>query len=176
MLREAKHNLTYVPTDLRIADFRQLPDTWNGKTFDLVTCLTTSLPHMLTEEDLVAALHSMYTVLNAGGQLVIGNGITDGLLNAKPKMLPGRVYGDDAFYFVLEYPDARRVTFNILYVKKTDAGFRHLFTSITYNAMRKSVLEHAFRETRFSQVDYFGDYELTPYSDTSNRMLVLATR
>ena len=146
MIREAEHNLTDVPTDLRVADFRQLPDAWNGKTFDLVTCLTTSLPHMLTDEDLVAALHSMYEVLNAGGLLVIDNGITDALLNAKPKLIPGRVHSDDAFYFFMEYPDERRVTFNILYIKKlADAGFSHLFTSTTYNALRKSVLEARFQ-------------------------------
>jgi glycine/sarcosine N-methyltransferase len=176
MIREAGYNLANVPTDLRVADFRQLPDAWNGKTFDLVTCLTTSLPHMLTDEDLVAALHSMYTVLNIGGLLVVDNGITDALLNAKPKMMPGRIHADDALYFFMEYLDERRVTFNILYVKKTDSGFSHLFTSATYSAMRISVLEHAFREMKFSQVDYFGDYKLTPYTDSSNRMLVLATK
>lgn len=176
MIREAERNLTDVPTDLRVADFRRLPETWNGKTFDLVTCLTTSLPYMLTDDDLVAALNSMYDVLKAGGLLVIDNGITDALLNAKPKLLVGRVHSDDAFYFFMEYPNERRVTFNILYVKKRDDGFSHLFKSTTYNALRKSVLENAFRQTRFAQIDYFGDYELTPYSEASNRMLVLATK
>ncbi len=176
MIHEAERNLADVPTSLRVTDFRRLPEAWGGKTFDLVTCLTTSLPYMLADEDVVAALNSMYDVLNAGGLLVIDNGITDALLTAKPPLLVGRVHSDDVFYFFLEYPNERRVTFNILYVKKTADGFSHLFKSTHYNALRKSALEHAFSQTRFSQIDYFGDYELTPYDDTSNRMLVLATK
>jgi ubiquinone/menaquinone biosynthesis C-methylase UbiE len=176
MIREAERNLADVPTSLQVADFRHLPEIWTGKSFDLVTCLTTSLPHMLTDDDVVAALTSMYGVLTAGGLLVIDNGITDALLTAKPPLLEGRVHRDDAFYFFLEYPNERRITFNILYIKKTADGFSHLFKSTTYHALRQSVLEQAFRQTRFSQIDYFGDYALTPYGETSNRMLVVATK
>lgn len=176
MIRQAERNLQDVPTDLRIADFRRLPATWNSQTFDLITCLTTSSPYMLTDDDVVTALNSMHAVLNRGGLLVIDNGITDALLNAKPPLLVGRIHRDEAFYFVLEYPNERQVTFNILYIQKLDEGFSHLFKSTTYNAMRKSTLEQAFRQTRFAQIDYFGDYALTPYSETSIRLLVLATK
>jgi ubiquinone/menaquinone biosynthesis C-methylase UbiE len=176
MIREAVRNLAGTPTSLRVADFRRLPETWTGATFDLVTCLTTSLPYMLTDEDVVAALNSMYDVLNTGGLLVIDNGITDALLTTKPPLLVGRVRRDDAFYFFLDYPNERRITFNILYVKKTDDGFSHLFKATTYNALRQSALEQAFKQTRFAHVDYFGDYELAPYGETSARLLVLATK
>lgn len=176
MLAMAKLNLEgkYIP--LKQEDFRILEHTW-GETFDMVVCLTTSLPHMLTDADVITALNSMYARISDGGILVISNGITDSLLDAKPKFIPARVNANDAFYFICEYDQDITMTFNILYVKKFDPGFEHAFTSTTYNAMRKSVLERAFSKTQFKNVRYFGDYAKNEYSpQTSTKLIVVAEK
>lgn len=60
MLRVASENLEkhgkHIP--LRQCDFRYLQQAF-PETFDAVVCLTTSLPHLHTDEDLVTALTSM---------------------------------------------------------------------------------------------------------------------
>ena len=143
----------------------------------MIACLTTSLPYMQTDEDIVIALTSMYERLSDGGILVITNGITDSLLDTKPKFIPARVNFDDAFYFVCEYHEEKTMTFNILYVKKTDNGMEHTFTSTTYNAMRKATLERAFAQTQFKKIDYYGDHEFAPYSkDASGTLIVVAEK
>jgi len=174
MLTVAKKNLEgkYIP--LKQEDFRELGRSW-GDTYDMVVCLTTSLPHMLTDEDVVKALSSMYERVHDGGVLVITNGITDSLLDNKPRFIPARELNNEAFYFVVEYPNETQFTFHIIYVHKTDGGFEHLYAPITYNAMRKSVLERCFAKTLFKTVEYFGDYEFNAYEyATSTNLIVVA--
>ncbi len=176
MLAMAKLNLEgkYVP--LKEGDFRKLDYVWADQ-YEMVLCLTTSLPHMLTDEDVVTALNSMYGRVKDGGVLVISNGITDALLDTKPKFIPARINQNDAFYFICEYEAEKTMTFNILYVQKTEAGFDQTFTSTTYNAMRKSVLARAFAQTQFKNVSYYGNYDKSEYSEqTSTKLIVVAEK
>lgn len=175
MLAMAKLNLEgkYIP--LKVQDFRTLGQSW-GDTFDMVTCLTTSLPHMLTDEEVVTALMSMYERLSDGGILIISNGITDSLLDTKPKFIPARINADDAFYFICEYEGEKTLTFNILYVKKGPEAMEHVFTSTTYNQMRKSTLERSLAKTPFKKIEYFGDYDRSEYTQASSKLIVVAQK
>lgn len=176
MLALAKKNLRGKKIPLKRQDFRKLTNSWKEK-FDMVICMTTSFPHMLTDKDAVAALNSMYERLNDQGILVINNGITDALLNGKPKCILGRISGNQAFYFFLEYPNSKRVIVNILQVKKTKDSFEHAFFVVPYNAMRKSALEKYFAKTKFKKVQYFGDDRFRKYSEKdSGRLIVVAQK
>jgi glycine/sarcosine N-methyltransferase len=175
MLAIAKKNLNGKQVTLKLEDFRTLENSWKER-FDLIICMTTALPHMLTKEDVAAALRSMYHRLNESGMLVIDNGITDSLLNEKPKLIPARILQDQAFFFVLEYPDQHRVIFNILQVKKTKDSFKYAFERLPYNAMRQSVLEESFARTDFQQVEYLGDYNFSPYSPEESKRLIVVTQ
>lgn len=175
MISNAETNLEGKNIVLKVGDYRNLADIWGNERFDMVGCLTTSLPYMLTQSDLVDALNSMCDVLNDNGILVIDNGISDALLDDKPKLIPARILDDDAFYFFMEYPE-NEIVFNILYVKKTKDTFEHRFKTTQYNAMGKNVLERAFSKTQFKRISYYGDYDLTPYTAQSKRMLVIAQK
>lgn len=52
-----------------VADFRAL-DTQVSGTFDIVLSCDNSLPHLLTEDDLRRAIHSMDAKLRRGGLLL----------------------------------------------------------------------------------------------------------
>src|SRR5690606_416228 len=56
-------------------DFRFLEQIFNI-TFDAIVCLTNSLPHLHTDEDLLTALSSMKNRLNKNGLLVLTQGTT----------------------------------------------------------------------------------------------------
>ncbi|OGG11548.1 hypothetical protein A2Z00_04890 [Candidatus Gottesmanbacteria bacterium RBG_13_45_10] len=176
MLALAKRNLEGKRIPLQEEDFRELGKSW-GDVYDMVVCLTTSLPYMRTDEDVIKALESMYDRLGEGGILVISNGVTDSLLDTKPKFIPARVLKNEAFYFIAEYPNETEFTFNILYVKKTEDSFEHKFTSTTYNAMRQSVLERCFSKTKYKNIQYYGDFDFSAYSkETSSRLIVVAEK
>jgi SAM-dependent methyltransferase len=171
MLAAARRNLRGKRIPLQRGDFRHLDRAWSQR-FGMVVCLTTSLPHMQSDREVVAALRSMYDRLLPGGIVVISNGIADAMLDAKPRFVIGRQGRSQAFYFVLEYPDPAHVVFNVLSVRKTRAGFAAAHERIPYNAMRRSVLARCFARTDFRRVRYYGDYRFTPYSRKRSRRLI----
>lgn len=171
MLALARKNLSGKKIPLKKQDFRTLSDSWKEK-FDMIICMTTSFPHLLTDQEAVTALQSMHERLNEGGIVVIDSGIPDALLNARPKCIPGRILKDRAFYFFLEYPNRKRIVVNILYVKKTENSFAHAFFCVHYRAMRKSALEKYFARTKFNAVHYFGDHRFRRYSEKKSRRLI----
>ena len=176
MLAVAIKNLRGKVVQLKQEDFRSLARSWSTR-FDMIICMSTSLPHMLTEVDAVAALTSMYEQLSDQGILVISNGISDALLDAKPRLIPARVLKDQAFYFFIEYPTLERVVFNILHIKKTESGFEHRLEVVENNAMRKATLDRYFAEVPFHEVQYYGDYDFSPYSvKESTRLIAIARR
>ena len=175
MLKFARTNLRETNIPLKKQDYRYLEKSWD-KEVDMVICMTTALPHMLTTPDIIEALNSMYAMLNDGGILVISNGISDSLIDSKPKFIPGRVLENHAMFFVMEYPKDR-VIFNILNVEKSPKSFDYSFEQLEYNALRKSHLEDCFSQTNFNHIDYYGDYNLTKYSTKdSKRLIVIAQK
>lgn len=175
MIALAQENLKGKSIPLKQEDFRTLAHSW-ADGFDMVICMTTSLPHMLTDEDTETALNSIYDRLSPGGILVVSNGITDSLLDAKPKFMPARIHPDQAFYFFLEYPTPQRVVFNILHVRKSDSGFEHSFEVMEYNAMRQSTLERCFARTPFRRIEYFGDFDFSGYSPSASKLITIAQK
>jgi glycine/sarcosine N-methyltransferase len=176
MIALARVHLEGKRVPLKIADFRKLSDAWSER-FDLIVCMTTSFPHMLTDKDALAALKSIYERLNEGGILVIDTGITDALLNSKPKIIPARILRHRAFYFLLEYPGPKRIVFNVVQVKKTQKSFKHVFYVTHYHAMRKSSFERYFARTPFRAIRYFGNYAFSRYSvKESGRLVIIAQK
>lgn len=71
------------------ADMRSLPFA-DGQ-FDTVVCADNSLPHLLTGQDVHAALAEMRRVLRPGGQLLISTRPYDDLLRDRPASTPPQV-------------------------------------------------------------------------------------
>ncbi|MFJ3533039.1 class I SAM-dependent methyltransferase [Streptomyces sp. NPDC090132] len=64
------------------ADMRQLP--FPDDRFDVVVCADNSLPHLLTAQDVHAALAEMHRVLRPGGLLLVSTRPYDELLRERP--------------------------------------------------------------------------------------------
>ncbi|NIM18129.1 MAG: methyltransferase domain-containing protein [Candidatus Aminicenantes bacterium] len=176
MLSLAKKNLKGKNIPLKIQDFQKLSDSWQ-ETFDLVICMSTSINHMQTDEDVIKALDSMYQQLDEGGILIIDNGVADALINERPKLIPARIHKDQAYYFFLQYPDEDHIIFNILDVRKTRDSFEHDFETMTLKAITKENLEHCFAQTNFKRIHYYGDHDFSTYSAaTGNRLIVVAEK
>jgi len=70
------------------ADFRKLPDALPGERFDAVIALDNSVAHMLTNDDLAAALASMGAMLKPGGVALVALRPYDQLLRERPTLWP----------------------------------------------------------------------------------------
>ena len=176
MLAMGKENLKDTAITLKKEDFRNLANSWT-ETFDMVICMTTAFNHMLEDNHAVQALNSMYSRLNKNGILVIDSGISDGLINEKPKLIPARIHEDQAFYFFLEYPDENEIIFNILNVIKTEDSFNHFFDTMRLNALSQAKLGRYFNRTKFKTVHYYGSLDFTGYDrGKSSRLIALAEK
>ncbi|MFG2577219.1 class I SAM-dependent methyltransferase [Streptomyces sp. NPDC048481] len=72
------------------ADMRRLP--FSDDRFDAVVCADNSLPHLLTEQDVHAALTEMHRVLRPAGLLLVSTRPYDDLLRDRPVSTPPQVH------------------------------------------------------------------------------------
>ncbi|MEV5687729.1 MULTISPECIES: class I SAM-dependent methyltransferase [unclassified Streptomyces] len=86
--REAARRSLNLPT--AAADMRRLP--FPDSRFDTVVCADNSLPHLLTEQDVRAALAEMRRVLRPAGLLLVSTRHYDDLLRDRPASTPPQVH------------------------------------------------------------------------------------
>lgn len=156
---------------LRQCDFRYLERAF-AEQFDAVVCLTTSLPHLHTDEDLVTALQSMKDRLRTNGLLVLTQGTTPYTLSLPPIEVV-----------------VNREDFSRIFVKKHDNPFQTIHVidlyhskerleSSQYDIVYKIILDDDYRrllsEAGFGNIQIYGDYDRSPYSEESRRLIVVA--
>ncbi|WP_406165517.1 class I SAM-dependent methyltransferase [Streptomyces sp. NBC_00996] len=86
--REAAHRKVTLRT--AAADMRSLP--FPDARFDAVVCADNALPHLLTEQDVHAALAEMRRVLRPAGLLLVSTRPYDELLRNRPASAPPQVH------------------------------------------------------------------------------------
>jgi 2-polyprenyl-3-methyl-5-hydroxy-6-metoxy-1,4-benzoquinol methylase len=102
-LAEAKKRAAAQQVSVRFerANFCALSDTF-AEPFDIVIAMDNALPHMLTKEDLAAAVHSIVKQTAPGGIFVASIRDYDALLLTKPTYSPPYIHETD---------DGQRVSF-----------------------------------------------------------------
>lgn len=175
MLNVASENLESkgIKVPLRQCDFRYLQQAFTEK-FDAIVCLTTSLPHLHTNKDLVTALVSMKDRLTTNGLLVLTQGTTP---------------------FTLSLPSievvVNRADFSRIFVKEHDNQFQTIHVldlyhssnrleNNQYDIVYKIILDEDYRqlltEAGFGNIQIYGDYDRRPYNEESRRLIVVAER
>lgn len=173
MLQVAKKNLSehQMNIPLHQCDFRYLEQAF-ADSFDAIVCLTTALPHLHTDEDLLTALRSMKNRLNKGGLLVLTQGTTHFTLS-----LPAIdvVVNRENFsrVFVKEH-DERFQTIHVLDLFHSPQRLENNQYDIVYRILLDDDYRKLLSEAGFSYIQIYGDYDLTPYSTDSKRLIVVA--
>ena len=173
MIEVAYKNLEKLGKNIPLSqcDFRYLEDKHSNK-FDAIVCLTTALPHLQTEADLIIALKSMKERLNKGGVLVLSQGLTHYTLSLFP------------IEVVINREDFSRV-----FVKELDNEFQvihvlDLFHSKTrvennqYDIKYRIIFDDDYKrllfEAGFKNISVYGDYSMRDYDRNSRRLIVVA--
>jgi glycine/sarcosine N-methyltransferase len=176
MISIAAKNLQRKKISLKQGDYRKLKQIWNTK-FDMIICMSTSFNHMMTKENALEALNSMFNQLNNKGILVIVNGASDKLLISHPKFIPVKISKKYAFFYFLEYMQNNLILFNIIYIEKTKDSFKHQHHPVILNALTKNDFKEYFRHTDFKKINYYGNFDYSKYSPkTSDRLIVIAQK
>ena len=95
-IKEAKNNAIKYNLNIKFnsSDFRNLADTFKEK-FDIIIAMDNALPHMLSNEDLQAAIYSIMNQLDDGGMFVASIRDYDDLLEYRPSYSPPYIHKTD---------------------------------------------------------------------------------
>lgn len=173
MIRVASENLAKHGKKVPLCqcDFRYLRKAYTEK-FDAIVCLTTSLPHLHTEEDLIKALLSMKGRLTANGLLVLTQGTTHYTLSLPAIEV---VVNREGFsrIFVKEHDDQ----FQTVHVLDLYHSKKRLENN-QYDIVYKIILDDDYRKllmkAGFDDIQIYGDYDRSPYDKESRRLIVVA--
>ena len=177
MLSVAEEKMKRLNLDIPLtrADFRELPEHF-PEPFDAILCLSTSLPHVETEEEMIRALSSMHASLTERGLVIFTQGITERMMAEKPRFESIVNNRDFSRAFAIDY-HGRGMTFHALDFIHTDSAAEFHTWSTTYPFMP---LEADYRRmleaAGFPGVDVYGGYDVSPYDETSGFMVIVARK
>ena len=150
-----------------------LGERW-GSAYDAVLCLGNSLPHLLTQDDLVAALRGMAGVLRSGGMLVLQNLNYDLRWQGQPRwfMAQGGVL-DGQEVLVWRFADydapAGRIAFHIALFRKGVPNWQVEVHTTPHRPLFQADLLAALAEAGFSEPRACGRMALPEESFDLNR-------
>lgn len=173
MLARARKNLMEAGMDVPVgqADYRELLQH-HDRRFDAVTCLSSSLLEMADEEEVLAALRSMRSVLEQTGVLIVSQGTTDKQWQEQPRFILAANREDFSRLMVIDYEGAG-ARYNVIDIfrGKDNRGLK-VWSAHYHLMLLRDDLERLLREAGFSLVDFYGSYTLEPYDKASSDVLI----
>lgn len=152
--------------------------------YDAALCLGNSLPHLLTQADLVAALRGMAAVLKPGGLLILQNLNYDLRWQKQPRWFAaqgGTLDGHEALVWRFADYDqlSGRISFHIALFRKGDAGWQVNVHTTPHRPLFESDLAAALAEAGFTAPRSYGrmSLPLEPFdSNASSDLVVVANK
>jgi len=152
-------------------DFRFLEQKHNDK-FDSIVCLTTALPHLHSDEDLVTALKSMKNRLNKNGVLVLTQGTTHfNLTLPSIQVIVNR--NDFSRVFVIKNENQFQ-TIHILDLYHSETRTENNQYDIVYRLLLDNDYRKLLTEAGFKNIQIYGDYNMNEYDEKSKRLIIVA--
>lgn len=148
-------DITFVRTD-----FLNLPRAIVGP-FDAVITKGNSLPHLLTDDDILTALRNFYDLLRPGGMVVVGMRDYDLMVEDRARFVPRQVHLDDPekdyiLFDVWDWNDGPpiTVTFHTFIVSGKGDNYTAKKHTVVYRALLRAELEALMIRAGFSDVKF----------------------
>lgn len=173
MLAQARANFAQTEIDVKLTqcDFRNLEQRFH-QTFDAVVCLTTSLPHLHEDNELVKALVAMKSVLRKGGIVVVDQGTTHDSL--KPERRFELVVNEKDFsrVFVKDIKDNLQ-TIHILDIFYGNREHRLEHHKVVYRILLENDYQRLFGKAGLKNIRLMGGWDMSPYDPTNSQRLIV---
>lgn len=140
--------------------------------YEAVFCLGNSLPHLLTPEDLEAAVSSFFQLLSPGGIVVIQLLNYPRILKEQNRIVGIHRQGELEFIRFYDFYPAR-ILFNLLTIHWQNGKAAHTLNTTTLYPYQKHELERALSKHRFCEFEYYGDMRFQPFDEQASPNLVL---
>lgn len=177
MLAQARKNLdgTGIEVPLHQIDYRELPNHFQTP-FDAATCLSSSILHMESDEQVLRAFRSMRAVLRQGGILVLTQGTTDRQWAEKPRFILAADTGEFTRLFVIDYLGAG-ARYNIVDINRDGDASELEVWSVDYpHILLQDDQRRLLLAAGFASVEFFGSYRCEPYDKEESRSLIAVAR
>ena len=172
MLAQARKKLSGVNLNipLRNTNFCDLAEHFRSN-FDAVVCLSNAINEPLQDAETLQALCNMKSVLRDGGILVFDQGQTDATMKKPPRFDPIVNERDYSRLFVIDYLKNQMEVhmFDFIHTE-SERDFKH--NSFRIRIRLKDSWDLILREAEFTKIDYFGDWQFTPYDKEHSRRLI----
>lgn len=159
-VEKAKEGATEMGASLTfgVADFRNLDSQVDGK-YDVVITFDNSLPHLITDDDLIKALDAMKTKLIDGGRLYISIRDYDTLLEEKPKATLPQVTktadGETVYFQTWDWDDSSPTyQTNMFILEPQNDNWNVSHSSTTYRALRKNELSGLLAKSGYKDINW----------------------
>ena len=182
MVDRARANAAEAGVDLAVErlGFGELHSSLSGS-FDAITCLGNSLPHLVTEDALIGALQDMAALLRPGGVLIAQNRNFDKVLAGEERfMSPEEQRADDGEWIFFRFYDfdGPHLRFNVVRLYCPDGGqWQARLGHTRLRAWRRSEMEAHLATAGFGITEAYGSYRGEPFDPReSSDLLVVARR
>ena len=184
MIEQARLNAAAagVSIDFRVAGFGECARQWPAS-FDVVTCIGNSVPHLLDDSSLARCLSDFAAALRPGGTLVIQNRNYDRLLRDRQRFMPlsaRQTEGEETLFLrITDYAvkgDEELIDFTIVTLDKKAGSWSQTVRTTPLRALRRGTLERALTEAGFMNVRASGDYDGGPCDGPDAADLVIVAR
>jgi len=142
---------------------------------DAVLCMGNSLPHLLTDEDLAAAMDSFRRMLRDGGLLAVQILNYHSILADRERIVGVNRSGRRLYVRFYDFL-AELVRFNILVVDLSLDRPGHALHSTTLRPYTHDQLAGALGRHGFDDVQAFGDLQFGPFDPQTSDMLLITAR
>jgi glycine/sarcosine N-methyltransferase len=154
-----------------------LPDQPNPTRFDALLCLGNSLPHILTESELAAALDDFAACLQPGGLLLVQNRNFDAVMAQGERWMEPQSYreGQNEWLFLrfYDFGGDGLLTFNILTLRRAGQGdWKQEVTTTRLRPLRQADLTGPLSAAGFQNVQFYGNLGGAPFDPFTSSNLV----
>ncbi len=181
MITRAKKNAESAGVDVRfeVAGFGSLVKVFGRGAFDAVLCLGNSLPHLLSQADLISSLVDFAACLRPGGMLLLQNRNFDAVMSKHARWMEpqAHVEADTEWVFQRFYdfdPDGL-ITFNMVTLKRLAPGrWSQVVTTSRLRPVLKDELIGNLEAAGFNSISTYGSMDGAAFDPQSSSNLVVA--
>ncbi len=169
-----------VDTGFDVAGFGEV-DGRVGGDFDALLCLGNSLPHLLTPDELTAALDDFAACLRPAGLLLIQNRNFDLVLSSGQRRMEPQNYRENGaewlFVRFYDFEADGALTFNLLTLTRSEsAEWMQRWDRTRLRPLLQEELVAALGEAGFADIASYGDMSGSSFDRTRSGNLVVTAR
>jgi ubiquinone/menaquinone biosynthesis C-methylase UbiE len=174
--KDAKLDIPFEPIG-----FGSLSAFFGNASFEAILCLGNSLPHLLNQTDIAAALSDFHTCLLPGGILVIQNRNFDEVMHKKNRWMEAQVYQEGETHWIFQrfydFNSDGTIRFNIVTLKREGEGsWQPTVLSTLLRPMLQADLTSASIQAGFTDVHAYGSLGGEAFDPQSSGNLVITAR